>query len=277
MVYLTDYSPEAMVTAIENNAVGFYINQANAVHTHLDETDSMIRIMSDIPFPIGNAITRARFAGMPEEIQEAVENALNPFKAHNIPMAWIIDSASVPTNLGSYLEQAGLHRAPRVPGMAAPIESLTSPVPIDPAVTVERVTDEATMQLWVDVFEEVFGIPTWAADFWFNTLVDLRLTGDLPLRHYVALLDGQVVGSSSLLLWDGVAGIYNVATLHDVRERGIGTASTIIPLRDAYAEGYRVGVLQSSQMAMSLYRKLGFKEYCRFGAYVWMGTRPEEH
>ena len=116
---LTDTSPANLAKAIEDNAVGFYLNQAESPLTHLDGGDDMVRILSDVKFPIGNVIIRARLQGEPLGIKEQVDQALNPFRSHNIPMAWIIDSQSTPKNLGDYLIAEGLYRAPDVPGMAA--------------------------------------------------------------------------------------------------------------------------------------------------------------
>jgi hypothetical protein len=46
---------------------------------------------------------------------------------------------------------------------------------------------------------------------------------------------------------------------------------TLAPLMDAREMGYRIGTLQSSEMGLNVYRRLGFKEYCRVSQYVWAG------
>jgi predicted acetyltransferase len=74
-----------------------------------------------------------------------------------------------------------------------------------------------------------------------------------------------------MILQDGVAGIYAVATLPEARRQGLGTALTLAPLGDARAMGYRVGTLQASPMGYSVYRRLGFQQVCEFGVYLWAG------
>ncbi len=70
------------------------------------------------------------------------------------------------------------------------------------------------------------------------------------------------------MLHSGVAGIYAVATLPPARRRGIGAALTRLPLLEAHAEGYAIGILQSSELGHPVYRRLGFRDVCTFHLYV---------
>jgi predicted GNAT family acetyltransferase len=96
----------------------------------------------------------------------------------------------------------------------------------------------------------------------------LGLVQHLPLRRYLARLQGEPVAMAALFLAAGVAGIYEVATAPHARRMGIGTATVLAPLREAWGLGYRASVLASSPMGCSLYRRLGFREYGTFHLYV---------
>jgi len=95
------------------------------------------------------------------------------------------------------------------------------------------------------------------------------------MRHYVGLVEGELVTSSTLVLGAGLTGLYNVATVPEARRQGIGSAITLAPLREARAPGYRIGTLNSSQMAVGLYRRLGFQEYCKICYCLWTGEPPQ--
>jgi hypothetical protein len=42
---------------------------------------------------------------------------------------------------------------------------------------------------------------------------------------------------------------------------------TLGALREANAMGYEIGALRASAMGEPVYRRLGFREHCRFGIY----------
>jgi hypothetical protein len=46
-------------------------------------------------------------------------------------------------------------------------------------------------------------------------------------------------------------------------------AMSLAPLLEAREMGYRVGVLEASDMGYPICRRLGFREYCKSRIYEW--------
>ena len=85
---------------------------------------------------------------------------------------------------------------------------------------------------------------------------------------YAAMFHGEVVATTALFTGAGVAGIYLVSTVAEVRRRNIATTIVTHVLKQALNAGYTIGTLQSSKEGLGLYQKLGFREYCSFPLFT---------
>ncbi len=153
--------------------------------------------------------------------------------------------------------------------MAINLHELKDMAPNPAQFTLTPVTDSEGIESWVQAYATCYQLDERARQVWLMIHRHLALKHPDSCRYYVGWQDGLPVATSLLFLHNGIAGIYQVATLPEYRGQGIGTAMTCVPLREALQEGYRIGVLESSQMAFSLYRHLGFQQYCTLSAYVW--------
>ena len=177
--------------------------------------------------------------------------------------------ATRPANLGACLEAQGFSHTAEPPGMSADLWGLKESAGTPPGLTVEQVGNAETLNQWCGVAGAVFGWPDSATSAFFDCFVSPGFDAHLPLRNYIGWLEGEPVATSTLFLAAGVAGIYCVATLPQARRKRIGTAMTLAPLRTARALGYRVGILQASEMGFGVYHRIGFREYCKIGHYEW--------
>ena len=194
-------------------------------------------------------------------------------------MLWHIGPATRPANLGEYLQAHGFTGSARsTSGMAMDLTALNEGLPAPPGLTIEQIGDIETVRLCQVTFEDVFEWPDFAADALLDYYLSVGLGAQSPRRYYIGRLKGEPVATSELVLGGGVAGIYGVATVPDARRQGIGTAMTLAPLREARALGYRVGVVHTgvrNERALSVYHKIGFREYCKMGGYEWT-SEPEQ-
>jgi len=83
----------------------------------------------------------------------------------------------------------------------------------------------------------------------------------LTTRAVVALMGGRPVGTGTVMLEDGLAGVFTMGTASDVRARGIATGILATMLGWAWEHGATQAYLQVSadnHRAISVYRKFGF-------------------
>lgn len=85
---------------------------------------------------------------------------------------------------------------------------------------------------------------------------------------------GLPAGISTLLLDGELSGIYYVATSHNARKKGIGSAVTWAALDVAQREGCQTSVLEASTMGYSVYHALGFRDVCTVRRYDWTPQLP---
>ena len=138
--------------------------------------------------------------------------------------------------------------------MAINLSALNANMRIPPGLVIEQVTDIESLKEWHHAFVVGSGMPDFMGNAFFEVFCVLGFDVDCPLRHYVGLLNGEPVATSMLFLGAGVAGIYNVATVPEPRQKGFGAALTYIALREAHNVGYKVGALEASKNGESVYR-----------------------
>ena len=101
-----------------------------------------------------------------------------------------------------------------------------------------------------------------------ESLIPAALSTSGEYAGFNAYADGTVVSTSALIVSEGVAGVYNVATPEAYRGRGFGGATT----RAAVVEGLRRGcaytTLQASEMGYSLYAQMGYRTVVEWRNYT---------
>jgi len=204
-----------------------------------------------------------------EGINELIENALSHFRSLNITkLSWLTEEGVPAMEIKNHLEAYGLtFRESFATEMAADLISLPENISIPNGLKIVPVEDEATLRKWIHVASVGFGVPTDVEDIWYGFFAEVAC--ERPFRTYLALLNGEPVGTSQLFTSAGVAGIYNVTCIPEARGQGIGAAITLAPLIEARKMGYRVGILQASSMGYKVYQRLGFQSFGKLNVYLW--------
>jgi GNAT superfamily N-acetyltransferase len=265
---LTDIGLDTLIRAIEENTAVFLLALGRAGGA--EERDD-----ADITWTIGgsslsyyNAVVRANL--MPETADTAILASRERMAAHGVPGSWHVGPSMRPDDLGQRLIAGGFTYAGAEPGMAADLHALNEDAPMPEGLTIERVRDAAEIAMW-DATLNANGFGEGAVESeWVGAMYTRLGCGDeTPWRHYLGLLDGAPVATSTLFLGAGVAGVYFVSVHPDARRRCIGAALTLAPMRAARELGYCIGVLDASALGEPVYRRLSFTPYCQIALYEW--------
>jgi GNAT superfamily N-acetyltransferase len=266
---LRDLSPAEAAAAIEANDVEFLLSLGHAGGGVVRDDPRLRWVIGGSPVDHHNCVVHAALA--PDEVAGALDEAVDRFRAYGLPGTWHVGPTTRPPDLGERLLARGFTGGWSDAGMAAdlfaPHEDCPSPI----GLRIVRARSAADLAAWVRaraLDQEGEHESRWAADMYLK----IGLRDDVPWRHYVGWLGGQPVATATLFLGAGVAGVYFVLTVPEARRQGIGAAITLAALREARELGYRTGVLGASAMGAPLYRRLGFREYCRLTVYEW---RPD--
>jgi GNAT superfamily N-acetyltransferase len=264
---LTDLSPGALVTAIKANLFEWYRYLGRSPNAELHDTPQLTWLHTGISNSFVNTVIRTRL--QPGDVDATVRETLARFGDVG-RLSWWTEPGTQPADLGEYLLAHGLDYSGGATGMAADLRALNEDLRTPPGLKTEPVGDNDILRKWAYASIIGFGQPDSDVSIWYDVFSGLGF--DLPLRNYVASLNGEPVAASDLFLGAGVAGIYVVATVPEARRQGIGAAISLAALRDARAMGYRIAILHASPMGAGVYRRLGFQEYCRMSNYVWAGA-----
>lgn len=209
----------------------------------------------------------------PERVEPVIQSIITDASARSIPVLWWTGPSTHPADLGTFLLKHGFVLVDDETGMAVDLAYLDENRPLPPNLSIQRVQDGPALKQWCRTMVAGFEIPPLMAEIVAKSWYDLlsRINTD-SVQAYLAWWGDMPVAISLLHQGGGAAGIYAVATVPEARRRGIGVWITLRPLLQARLRGYRVGILQASEMGLSVYRSLGFQEYCQIRSYRW---RPE--
>ena len=182
-----------------------------------------------------------------------------------LPWLWWVSSDSDPETLATLLA-AGGQQVGVAPVMAIRTDAVrTLPGPAD--LRIERLQEGSPLTPWVTAYAPAMGVME--ADIPLVVAAEAARTDDPgSLTRFEGRIDGEIVGVSELLIADGVAGVYLVATAEAFRRRGVGAAMTSAALALAREHGFPVATLQASPLGEPLYRAMGFSTVAEYQLVV---------
>jgi hypothetical protein len=260
-------SSTELAATVENNWMALAAHLTLTSGGELRDFGPLFRFATRLPSGFLNGVLRAQLHS--SEIASTIKETLSFFQSLRTPWRWVVGPSSLPTDLGDELMQMGFRLTRTMPGMTIDLQSLAAPATA-PGLLIKEVTDPAGLEGWLHVRKMNQDLDEDTTNGWRLAHLRCGLSPELPLRHFVGWFNGAPVAASSLFLGAGVAGIYHVDTLVQVRNRGFGSALTLTALQAARARGWHVAVLAATILGESIYRSLGFREVGQLHEYVPM-------
>jgi len=255
----TDVSDEALVTAIRANMCDFFRHLSRSNPLEHVENKQFSRWYTPLQHPWFNGVLSSHPAGDDESF---IDESIQYFRGKGInTFTWWLEPHLKPSDWKPALSRHGFGYSNDTPGMALDLHEMDESLPGVDGLEIRVAGDAASIRTWTSVFVKGYGLPSAWESSTFELWMQLGL--ELPIRNYLGYLNGKPVSTCTLFFGGGAAGIYCVSTLPEARGRGVGAAITLQPLQEAREMGYRVGVLQSSEMGFNVYKKLGFRHLCQ--------------
>lgn len=212
----------------------------------------------------GNLILRTGFSA--DSAEQQIEDLLNQIGQYTKRFGWFVFPCDQPDDLGKRLEARGMQSGMGGNWLWSDLNSLRQPE-MPNQFRIEPVRDDAMMATWVRVSEAGFGEEL---GIFYDAYARHGYGGDAFSLHYIGYVGDTAVTSGTLLDAGGCATIYDISTPPTFRGQGFGGAMTHGLMWEIRKRGYADTWIWSSNMAKSLYQKLGYVDV-DFGLreHVW--------
>lgn len=269
----TDLSDAGLIAAIAADSLASRIVDPEIpVEAHLDSDVSWA--VAPVADTFRNVVVGAHFEQA--DADRRIAEIRDTYARGDTGFVWWVAPFDMPDDLGTRLANAGFTLEGHAPAMAADLDDVPLHEPLPDGLEIVPVTDAGTLQEFLAIVEadwlewtggEATPVQRRTLDA-FAREIPRRLTAEPAPLRWLGRVDGQPVATSRVSLGGGVAGLYAILTLPAHRGRGIGRAMTLAALRAAAGLGYRIGVLQSSDLGYGVYVNLGFRDLFTYDIYV---------
>jgi GNAT superfamily N-acetyltransferase len=260
-----DVTDVDVLKAIEGNGVAHSLYWCHWPKMRLVEHPHAVVTESDLPCPFFNNVFSADIPH--PNVESAVDDLIGRFTSRSVPCFWWSGPMNHDERVTDILEARGFVKVFEAAAMARGLDDLPTRTP--GVAEVCEIDSESQMTDWSRTCTSAFEFDDDLSDWWCDLFTSIPHGGSTPLRHFLACIDGEPVGTASTYMEDGVVGLASVGVPEAYRRQGIGSAITVAALVAARELGCQLGVLFSSSMATSVYKGLGFNRYGTGRCYLW--------
>jgi GNAT superfamily N-acetyltransferase len=256
---------------IQENMIEYMRLFANFPQMVMVDDAETFWFVSNKPAP-GNIVLRACWFAT--GIEKQIDELFQCIGSHIDQIDWMVFPGDQPSDLGKRLEMRGMPGGRGGNWLWANLSALDDAPSIPDGFHIERVSDDQMLEEWVRVSEAGFGMEL---KIFYDAYARHGYGSSSFSSHYIGYLGDTPVTSGTLLDAGGCASIYDVSTPPVFRRQGFAGVLMGALMGEIRSRGYKDTWIWSSDMARSLYQKLGYIDV-DFGlrVYSWNKNNDKE-
>jgi len=222
--------------------------------------EGWLEIASDEASDMRNSVIHAELG---DDADEVIDATVARFGARGVAFRWHVGPSSRPLDLGDRLMAHGFEHGDTLLGMCA--ETSRDVIAPDPAIVVSELLP-ADEEAFVDVIMSTYDPPAGARA---RLLDETRASRESDVQlHYVARLDGEVVGATSLARMRRGGFLQGAAVLEASRGRGVYRHMIQARMERLREDGCKLAVVTARESTSApICARIGFEEVARIEVY----------
>jgi ribosomal protein S18 acetylase RimI-like enzyme len=260
-----DYSFENRVKVTEENfwSVWQRFGQGPGCHLYHEGGATWFDTpLATVPY---NGILRFQVT---EDVEPLLDRIIAHFSARKVPYFFVHHPSCQPADYPQRLINRGFVLMDTFTGMTMDLLKLPAKTVLSADVEIRELNGQEEL---LDAYEMVawrWEVPEEEIPAHREMMSSFNCGPESNFRCWIAYLNGEPVSKAILNLHGESAGVHGVSTKPEARGRGLARALTLECLHAGREAGYRMGMLHASNMAKSLYEKIGFEKVAEFHVYV---------
>lgn len=259
----------ALIEALRSNYIEYFrlFHNQHGIRVHVDQETAWIIANG----PPGNHILRANLPSA--DTEGGIDALLSRVSSHTGGIRWLLFPQDRPRDLRQRLIRRGLATGRGDLWMFRELLHLPENRPPS-TFRLSPVRDLPGLRAWWAASALGFGTSQRAAQRWYDAFRRHGLGRRPYVTNYIGKIDQTVVTTATMILTDGIAGIYDLSTPPDYRGNGFATALVHDLMAQAQRQGLAYAGLQTGD-AEQFYQSLGFNTGFQEEEFFWAADHPQ--
>ena len=248
---------QRLIKSLDLNMIESGVFWGKSTGSNVVELDPIVCISTEVPIPELNWVFSTRPSR--ERIKPLVKETISYYEAVKKPFVWWVLENNLTEELKQLFEENNMHVKLASSAMGFNLENDIGDIAIDDDLIIKRVSTKKELDDFGEASYKGFEIDT-KYEYLFKNFVQ-KMRYDSPKQElFVGYYKNRPQCTGLLFIEGGVAGLYWISTAPDCRKKGYGFSLTTYMLKHIKKRGLKTAVLESSEMGINLYRKIGFEE-----------------